>query len=243
MPDNRDSITFPSLPSALRATFLMALLVLGTGYLFAMVQVYEVHSGRDGKPGLSAQDLIIAYSGKHGATRIESALNGPMRGMLPDNERQTLLAWASSDGSKEGYEAKAKPIMDQYCVACHNGSDPHKPDFTRYEGVSQVVAKDTGMNIPTLVRISHIHMFGMTFIFFIVSTIFSFASMRPQWLKQVIIVIPFLSIVIDIASWYLTKWHTGFAWVVLGSGALMGVSFAIQWTLSVWQIIRSFRLE
>jgi hypothetical protein len=47
-----------------------------------MIQVFEVHAGRDGKPGLSAEDIRIAYSGKQGGTRLESALNGPMQGML-----------------------------------------------------------------------------------------------------------------------------------------------------------------
>jgi hypothetical protein len=60
--------------------------------------------------------------------------------------------------------------------------------------------------------------------------------MRPLWLKCVVIVVPFLSILLDITSWYLTKLWPGFAWLVIGSGALMGVSFAIQWVTSMYQM-------
>lgn len=71
------------LPCGSRALYTMTLLVLGVGYLFAMIQVFEVHAGRDGKPGLSTTDLVIAYSGSHADTRLEAALKGPMKDMLP----------------------------------------------------------------------------------------------------------------------------------------------------------------
>jgi hypothetical protein len=48
--------------------------------------------------------------------------------------------------------------------------------------------------------------------------------------------LPFVSIVIDIGSWYLTKINTAFAWAVIIGGGLMGLSFAIQWLVSMYQI-------
>jgi hypothetical protein len=216
--------------------YTMALLTLGVGYLFAMIQVFETHTGLDGKSGLTIEDLRIAYSGKQGSTRLQTALMGPMQSMLPADERQVILSWAAGDASKEGWEQKVKPIMDSRCIACHNGSDPHRPNFTSWDGVSQVVTKDTGMSIATLVRVSHIHLFGLTFIFFIVSSIFTHAYIKPLWLKCVVIVLPFLTIMMDIASWYLTKFWPGFAWMVIISGALMGLSFATQWITSIYQM-------
>lgn len=214
----------------------MALLTLGVGYLFAMIQIFVTHTGLDGKSGLTVADLRIAYSGKQGSTRLETALMGPMQSMLPAEERKIILAWASSDASKEGWEQKVKPIMDTRCIACHNGSDPHRPNFTAWDGVSQMVSKDTGMSMATLVRVSHIHLFGLTFIFFIVSSIFTHAYIKPLWFKCLVIVLPFLSIILDIASWYLTKFWPGLALMVIISGALMGLSFATQWIISMYQM-------
>jgi hypothetical protein len=64
---------FSELPLSMRTLFTATLIVLGIGYVFAMIQIYEVHSGLDGKPGLTAEDIAIAYSGSKTATKLESA--------------------------------------------------------------------------------------------------------------------------------------------------------------------------
>jgi hypothetical protein len=66
--------------------------------------------------------------------------------------------------------------------------------------------------------------------------IFSHAFLRPVWFKCVIMATPFVCIVFDVSSWYFTKLYGGFAWVVLVAGALMGLSFASMWIVSMWQL-------
>jgi hypothetical protein len=235
--NNRNFFHFSALPLSMRMVYTMTLLVLGTGYMFAMLQVFFTHAGLDGNPkNISAEDIRIAYHGSTSDTRLEKALKGPMSEMLPSEERAVIFKWVKDGSTKEGYEQVVKPIVESRCQACHDGSNPHQPTLINYEGISKVVAKDTGATIPTLVRVSHIHLFGITFIFFIVSSIFAHAYMRPLWLKCVVIVLPFLSILTDIFSWYLTKYFPGFAWFIIGSGALMGISFTIQWVVSMWQM-------
>jgi hypothetical protein len=237
---NRTGIGFTHfnyLPMSQRMVYTMALLVLGLGYLFAMIQVFTVHAGRDGDPMLSANDLRIAYSGNPDGTKLESALRGPMADMLPAEKREVIFAWLHNKATQEEFDAKIGPILQEHCVACHSPeANPHLPDLRNFEGASTVAAADSGVNIPTLVRVSHIHMFSITFIFFIVSTIFTHAYVKPLWLKCVVIVLPFLTIIMDIFSWYLTKVMPGFAWMVIISGALMGVSFTIQWVVSMYQM-------
>ncbi|MGF1643204.1 MAG: elongation factor-1 alpha [Thiotrichales bacterium] len=229
-------VHFSHLPLSIRLVFTLTLLVLGTGYLFAMIQVWEVHHGRDGNPMLSAEDIRIAYSGNPEGTRLESSLQGPMRSMLPDSERGTVMGWAAADGSQATYEERIKPIIESRCLACHDGSNPHLPNLGKWDDINQLIQRDTGASIATLVRVSHIHLFGITFIFFIVSSIFTHAYVRPLWMKCVIIAVPFLTILTDIFSWYLTKMVPGFAWVVIISGALMGMSFAAQFLISLYQM-------
>jgi hypothetical protein len=227
---------FSELPLTLRAVYSATLIVLGIGYIFAMFQIYEVDAGRDGKPGLSAEDIAISYSGNRTGTRLESALAGPMSGMLPANERSDIIAWVHGGLDKSIYTSKIKPIIDQRCLACHDGSNPHIPNLNGFENISGVAQVDTGPSLATLVRVSHIHMFGLTFIFFLMGTIFSHAYVRPIWFKLVVALVPFASIVVDIGSWYLTKINTAFAWTVIGGGALMGIAFSIQWFLSMYQM-------
>ena len=96
--------------------------------------------------------------------------------------------------------------------------------------------RDTGANLSTLVRVSHIHLFGLSFIFFIVGLIFSHAYVRPVWLKCTVVALPFVALVLDISSWYFTKLFHPFAFVVMGAGGLMGMCFAFMWVTSMYQL-------
>jgi hypothetical protein len=227
---------FSELPLSTRTLFTATLIVLGIGYLFAMIQIYETHAGLDGKPGLSAEDIAIAYSGNKTATRLEAALAGPMSGMLPAEERAVIISSLHKGLDEAEYDAHVKPIIDQRCLTCHGGSNPHIPNLNGFENLSKVTQMNTGMSIATLIRVSHIHMFGIPFIFFIMGMIFCHAYLRPVWLKSVVVVLPFLAIVIDIGSWYLTKINTAFAWAVIIGGVVMGLSFAFQWIVSMYQL-------
>ncbi len=227
---------FTQMPRSLRLLYTSTLVVLGIGYIFATIYVFASHAGKDGKPGLSVQDLVIAYSGSKKDTRLETALKGPMAGMLPTEEKNEIIAWVRRGAKEDEFKQTIAPIMERRCLGCHNGSNPHIPNFTSYDKVMTMVSLDTGMDIFTLVRVSHIHLFGITFIFFVTGFIFCHARVRPAWFKFAVIALPFLTIICDIASWYLTKIYQPFAWVVMISGMVMALCFAIQWLMSVYQM-------
>ena len=161
---------------------------------------------------------------------------GPMSGMLPADENLKIISWVREGASEKEYEASVKNIFDNRCITCHNNRNPHLPSLEEYDGIKQVAEEDRGVDMFTLVRVSHIHLFGLTFIFFMVASIFVHAFIRQEWLKIAIIVIPFVSIVVDVSSWYITKLFEPFAWVVIGSGALMGLCFALQFFISLYQM-------
>ncbi|MHA1569785.1 MAG: hypothetical protein ACTSXZ_09965 [Alphaproteobacteria bacterium] len=227
---------YSDFPLSMRALYTGALLVLGIGYLFAMLHTYNSHAGRDGLPGLSVHDLMIAYSGNKEDSRIEAALKGPMAEMLPADEKNVFMAWVRGGAREDVFDAKLAPVIQKRCLACHDGGNPHIANLDGYKNVAAFAELDTGADIFTLVRVSHIHLFGITFIFFIVGLIFTHAFIRPVWFKALVIVAPFVAIILDIASWYLTKLFTPFAWIVLLSGAIMGMCFAYMWVVSMYQI-------
>ncbi len=230
-------IHFHYLPMSVRVLFTMVLLTFGLGYLMAMIQVWESHANKDGDPMLTGKDLMIAYSGNPEGTKLETALRGPMSDMLPDDKKKIVFDWLHGGADPAAIGERIRPILDEHCTACHSPEvNPHLPDLTTDEGLMQVAQKDTGMTIATLVRVSHIHLFSITFIFFIVGYIFTHAYVRPVWLKCVLIIAPFAVLITDVASWYLTKVWTGFAWVVIVSGGIMGMSFAAMWAISMWQL-------
>ena len=228
---------FSQLPYSLRVVYTAALCILGLGYLFALVYLFHTFAGKDGDPkSVSYQDMVITYSGSGKDSRLESALRGSMSVMLPKDELAVITSWVQKGADRAAYESQIRPLMDTRCMACHDGSNPHLVNLNGYDNLKKATEKDTGTPLFTLVRVSHIHLFGLTFIFFLVGTIFSHAYLRPVWLKLVIVGLPFLSIAVDIFSWYITKYYHPFAWVVMASGGVTGMCFGFMWVVSVWQM-------
>jgi hypothetical protein len=228
---------YSELPWSLRVLYTAALVILGFGYLFALIYLFHVYSGRDGNPmTLSYEDLVIAYSGSGKHSRLESALRGPMSTMLPPDEVKIFISWVQEGADRARYDQQIKPVIDKRCLSCHDGSNPHLPNLNGYDNLKKVTERDTGTGIFTLVRVSHIHLFGLTFIFFIVGTIFSHAYVRPVWFKCVVVALPFVSVAVDVSSWYITKIYHPFAWVVMAAGAVMGLCFAFMWVVSMYQM-------
>jgi len=234
--DRQRFVTLNAIPVSLKITYTMTLLVLGVGYLFAMVQTYDAHAMHDGKPSMSPADLIIAYSGKSGDTRLESAIKGTMSSMLHEDDRAAIIDWIQQGATIESYTETVEAIVAEHCTSCHDGSNPHIMNLAGYDNLKSLVEIDTGMDFKTLIRVSHIHLFGMTFIFYLTSTIFCRASLRNVWFKRAVIALPFAAILTDIFSWYLTKLHPSFAYVVFASGGLLALCFSIQWFVSIYQM-------
>jgi hypothetical protein len=228
---------FSELPYSMRVLFTAMLLLLGMGYLFALLNIYFTYAGRaGGNPVmLSYQDIVVAYSGNGQGSVLEGALSGPMSTMLPPDEKSKLLTWVHDGATKPDYDS-VKPIVDKRCMACHSGSNPHLPNLSDFDNLKKVTALDTGASVATLVRVSHIHLFGVTFIFFIVGYAFTHAYVRPIWFKSTVIATPFAAIAVDVSSWYLIKIYHPFAWVEIGAGMLMAACFAFMWLISMYQM-------
>lgn len=228
---------FSELPMSLRVLYTAALLVLGMGYLFALIFIFATYSPKDGNPrSLSYDDIVIGYSGSGEDSRLESALRGPMRTMLPQDEINVVVSWVRGGAERASYESRIRSIIEKRCLACHDGSNPHLANLRGLDNMLKVAERDTGPAILTLVRVSHIHLFGLTFIFFVLGMIFSHAYVRPVWLKCVVIGTPFVCIVLDVISWYLVKVFHPFAWVVMLGGAAYGACFAFMWVVSMYQL-------
>lgn len=228
---------FSELPASVRVLYTAVLCVLGLGYLFALVYLFHTYSGKDGNPrSLSYEDVVIAYSGTGKGSKIEAALRGSMSVMAPVEERAVILGWVQEGSDRTKFEPDIRPILDKRCLSCHDGSNPNLPNLNGYDNVMKVTERDTGAEVFTLVRVSHIHTFGLTFVFFLLGTIFSHAYVRPVWFKCVVMALPFVSLVLDIGSWYFTKLFQPFAWIVMIAGGIMGMSFAFMWAVSMWQL-------
>ncbi len=215
----------------------MFLLTIGLGYLFAIAHTYFSHEGRDGEKGLSVEDVKIAYYGEHQQTRLGAALNGSMAGNLEFPEQKKIIFdWVAKGSDEATFNEKIAPIMNENCIGCHSAeADMGLPPLESYQEVMAFTQTDEGASIQSLVRVSHIHLFGIAFILFFVGRIFILCEM-PVLIKRVTVAVPFAAILLDILSWYATKSIPGFAYVVVMAGGLMGVSLSIQIIVSLYQM-------
>ena len=234
---HRHYLHYSELPYSLRVLYTAALLVLGFAYLFAMIYLFHTYSGRDGNPkDLTYSDLVIAYTGSGKGSRLEAALRGPMSTMLPAEETQSVITWVRDGAPRATYDAQIKPLVEKRCLGCHDGSNPHLVNLSDWDGMKKVVEQDTGTDIFTLVRVSHIHLFGLTFVFFVMGLVFSHAYLRPVWLKCTIVAAPYVCLATDVTSWYVVKVFHPFAYVTMAAGALMALSFGTMWFVSMYQM-------
>ena len=234
--ERRKYIRFKDISVSERILNTVFLLTIGLGYLMALANMYYTHQGLDGKAGLSIEDVVISYHGSTSQTRLGSAIRGIMEPNLKyKSDKDVILQWIARGAEEPEYNEKIAPILNRDCVLCHTpGINPSLPDLTHYAKVSEV-AHAGGATIPTLVRVSHIHLFGIAFILFFIGKIFLLCDLNIH-IKRIAVVIPFAAMLLDVLSWFVTKEISSFAYVVIFSGALMGLSMGLQILLSVYQM-------
>ncbi len=212
------------------------LLTIGLGYLAALANMYYTHQGLDGKAGLSIEDVVISYHGSSSQTRLGTAISGIMEPNLKyKSDKDIILQWIRHGADEPEYNEKVAPILNRDCILCHTPSiNPSLPDLTHYGTVAEV-AHAGGATLPTLIRVSHIHLFGIAFILFFIGKIFLLCDINI-YVKRVAVVIPFAAMLLDVISWFITKSTPSFAYVVVYSGTLMGLSMGLQILLSIYQM-------
>jgi hypothetical protein len=238
LPLHRHYLHYSELPYSQRVLYTATIVILGIAYLFALLNLYFTYAGRAGGNPimLTSEDLIVAYSGSGKGSRLEAALRGPMSAMLPADERNAVMAWAAEGSTRPVYDKTVAPLLEKRCMLCHDGSNPHLPNLSNFDNLKKMTEKDTGAAIPTLVRVSHIHLFGITFIFFLLGIMFSHAYVRPVWFKCTVVALPFAAILVDVISWYIIKLFHPFVYVEIAAGGVMGACFAFMALVTLYQM-------
>jgi hypothetical protein len=221
----------------IKVLFTGYLCTVGIGYLFALIQILFTHGMADGKFGLSVDDIVYSYYGNRSGTVLEQKLNGSMKDNAPEQERFKIMEWVRDGADSDDYKTDGiDKIIENRCVMCHNKEAPGIPDFTKFEALKALTTQDTGATFASLTRVSHVHMFGISFIFMFVGLIFSFAETTTTQYKCIAIGMPYAFLVADILSWWLTKIHPMFAWLVIFAGMGMGVSFIFMWVTAILEM-------
>ncbi|MDB9786492.1 hypothetical protein OAB57_00155 [Bacteriovoracaceae bacterium] len=230
------SLNLPSLSLSLRALFSSYLLVVAIGLMMSGFQILLTHGMADGKFGLSINDIVYSYYGNRGGSILEGKLHGSMKDKASVTDKASIIKWIQHGSTRVEWDNKVEKIFQNNCIKCH-GTIPGLASFTSFSFVKNYTKIDKGASIDSLTRVSHIHLFGIAFIFFFVCIIFSLAIRIPFWLKVSAISFPFLFLIVDIFSWWLIKWYPNFAILTiiggfgynLAAGYMIITSFVQMW--------------
>jgi hypothetical protein len=225
------------LPVTLRTLFSSFLIVIGIGYLMALSYLFLVDIEPHHQEGQGpVEGISEKYHGSTSGTRLEAALKGTMADKLTTEERDQVFQWIRAGATADGY-VKIEPILTQKCGICHSARSglPISP-LTSFEDVQKVTKTDTGLSLLQLAKVSHIHLFGISMMFVLTGAIFSLSA-TPIWFRVAVLVVPYLAIIMDIGSWWATKYYDPvFAYIVLVGGAFMGLAMACQIFVSLWDM-------
>ncbi len=226
-------MTLRTLSVPVKVLFTCFLLTMGMGYLFAILYLFLIDVEPHTRHGVSTvQAVIIKYYGKRGGTRLEAVLNGAMGENITPAQKERIVKWIRKGATEADFGA-VQPIFLDQCAGCHSKkSGLPIPPLTTFEEVKVYTPVDMGQSVKSLVRVSHIHLFGMSFIFMLTSGIFVLSEVATRW-RAFLVAVPFLSIWIDIGSWWFTKVEPFFAYTVIAGGVLMGLALAAQILISL----------
>lgn len=228
-------LNLPRLSLPLRCLFTGYLLVVSVGLLTSALQILLTHGMADGKFGLSVDDIVYSYYGNRENSKLEVKLNGTMKDKADTHDRAAIIHWVRMGSPEDVWQRDIQPIVNRNCISCHGGI-PGLPNFTTYEGLKEKAHIDEGASIEDLARVSHIHLFGIAFIFFFVCSIFSLSVGVPPKLKALVIATPFMFLLVDILSWWLTKWYPTFAYTTIVGGLLYNLAAAFMILTSLYQM-------
>jgi hypothetical protein len=234
MIEARDDVTLGKLSLTYRVLFTGFLLVIGLGLCMAGAQIMLTHGMADGKIGLSMNDIVYSYYGNRSGSKMEAALTGQMKSKAPDEVRFSMIQWVRDDAPVAEWD-KVGPLFEKHCASCHD-AESGLPEVGKLEVAKSLAEIDHGASIASLTRVSHIHLFGISFIFLFVGWIFAMAEFNQRW-KLILISTPFAFLVMDVASWWLTKFWPGCAWITMVGGVgyslaavvMFATSFAQMW--------------
>lgn len=223
-----------SLP--VKVLFTCFLLSIGIGYLMAVLYLFMIDIEPHSKKGTGMVGaVIVKYYGQRGTTRLEGALDGAMGDNLTPAQKKEVVAWIRRGATETDFPSVQQIFLNQ-CAVCHSKeSGMPLPPLTNYQEVSAFTQIDMGQSIKSLVRVSHIHLFGISFIFMFTSGIFVLSEVNPRW-RALLVAIPFVAIWLDIGSWWFTKLQPLFAYTVIIGGLLMGLSLAAQILISLYEM-------
>jgi hypothetical protein len=229
------------LPLGFRVGLTGVLGAIVLGLWASLEHLREHHHNRDGRPGVSVDDLAGAYHGLDNPAPLVVVLERGHPESQPAANRELLLKWLRSAKVSDDFDnpdlgdAAPAEVLARDCMECHGRK------ATAGDGIGQTVPLDYWDDVekvafarkldPTpesiLITSTHTHALSMA----VVSCVLMFLAWWTRfasWMKSGIALLLGLGLACDLAGWWLARESTVFVGLVIAGGGawVAGAAFA-----------------
>ncbi|WP_299200497.1 hypothetical protein [uncultured Amphritea sp.] len=191
------------------------------GALSAVTLIGLLYSQHDRGFNIPEMDRVQSH---YNDSQLISAMKGTMYQYVTEDGDIDIIAKWIADGAKDDdfFKDEVMYIIGEDCQKCHSRNSqmsnamPSMP-FSSYEDIVQYT--EGGYSWTKMAKTAHIHLFGISVFLVIVSLIMAHSSYR-SWIKTLLISAAWISLWLDIGSWWLAKFYSGFAYVISVAGGV-----------------------
>lgn len=213
------------------------LITIILGSLSAATLVGLVYSSSDS--GFNIPEIA-----KVKAKYSESLLVGSMKTSMYqyvtlDEDIDVIDKWIKNGALEdEFFRDEVMYIIEADCQKCHSrtstmtGAIPSIP-LSNYEDI--IVFSEKGYSWTAMAKTAHIHLFGIALVLALLTLIFSI-SQYLGIIKGVLITAAWLSLWLDISAWWLAKFSSSFAYLIVVSGSIEIMTIIIICLLSLFDL-------
>lgn len=102
--------------------------------------------------------------------------------------------------------------------------------------LDQVEEMPHKVDLKLLLQDAHVHLFSHGILSLLMGILLFWSQIPERW-KIILIPLPFLGGTLDFAAMFLVKFVAdGFAYMIIAAGSLMGISFAIVFFISLYEL-------
>ncbi len=220
------------LPAPVRAGLSCTLLAILGGFVASGAHLRFHHANRDERPGLSVDDLRGAYRGIRTRAPLLVALERGHPDDLAANERKALLDWLRGSRLAEDYDDPERgdsapaEVLGRRCLSCHSrkAPTPASPNLDFWDDVkAAAVSRDVRPVDPKILAAStHTHALSLGGLSILLGGLL-LATRGPRPLVHGAALLLGLSLLLDLASWWLSRGSEAFLGVLLVSGTLFNL--------------------
>lgn len=208
-------------------SFFLLTIIIGTVSALIMLGLLLTHQ-KSGFAIPTVENIKLKY---HYPQLVSAMKTSMYQHVADDADIETVKTWIAEGSQEKAYTKDIRPILKLSCTSCHNpsstmtGAAPGIP-LTSYKETLRYT--EAGYGWVKMAKQAHVHLFGIGTFLVLVTGIFAFTSFRP-WIRNTLISVCWVALLLDVLSWWLTKYMPGFAYVIVGAGAAMsGTAIAMS---------------